>query len=189
MKLTFLGATHEVTGSCTLIEVNGRYGLVDCGMEQGIDVFVNAELPVAPSAIDFILLTHAHIDHSGKIPLLYKLGCTAPVYATAATCSLCDIMLRDCANIQLSEAEYQNRKNKRSGEQQIEPLYPGLPQEYEKRYGKKFEVISEENEALMGILRTFCKERGIVSDQERLSTYLKGFEDRFAGEQLRLAFG
>ena len=73
--------------------------------------------------------------------------------------------------------------------QQIEPLYPGLSQDYEKRYGKKFEVISEENEALMGILREFCKERGIVSDQERLSTYLKGFEDRFAGEQLRLAFG
>ena len=83
MKLTFLGATHEVTGSCTLLEINGHYGLVDCGMEQGIDVFVNAELPVSPADIDFVLLTHAHIDHSGKIPLLYKLGCTAPVYATS----------------------------------------------------------------------------------------------------------
>ena len=121
MKLTFLGATHEVTGSCTLIEVNGRYGLVDCGMEQGVDVFVNAELPVAPSAIDFILLTHAHIDHSGKIPLLYKLGCTAPVYATAATCHLCEIMLRDCAHIQETDAEWKSRKARRAGAEETAP--------------------------------------------------------------------
>ncbi len=123
MKLTFLGATHEVTGSCTLIEVNGRYGLVDCGMEQGVDVFVNAELPVAPSAIDFILLTHAHIDHSGKIPLLYKLGCTAPVYATAATCHLCEIMLRDCAHIQETDAEWKSRKARRAGAEETAPYY------------------------------------------------------------------
>ena len=123
MKLTFLGATHEVTGSCTLIEVNGKYGLVDCGMEQGVDVFVNLDLPVAPAAIDFILLTHAHIDHSGKIPLLYKLGCTAPVYATAATCHLCEIMLRDCAHIQESDAEWKSRKARRAGEEETAPFY------------------------------------------------------------------
>ena len=65
MKLVFLGATHEVTGSCTLIEINGKYGLVDCGMEQGEDTFVNQQIPVDESRIDFVLLTHAHIDHSG----------------------------------------------------------------------------------------------------------------------------
>lgn len=123
MKLTFLGATHEVTGSCTLIEVNGKYGLVDCGMEQGVDVFVNVDLPVAPAAIDFILLTHAHIDHSGKIPLLYKQGCTAPVYATAATCHLCEIMLRDCAHIQESDAEWRSRKARRAGLEETAPYY------------------------------------------------------------------
>ena len=123
MRLTFLGATHEVTGSCTLIEVNGKYGLVDCGMEQGVDVFVNVNLPVAPAALDFILLTHAHIDHSGKIPLLFKQGCTAPVYATAATCHLCEIMLRDCAHIQESEAEWRSRKARRAGEAETEPFY------------------------------------------------------------------
>ena len=123
MKLTFLGATHEVTGSCTMIEVNGKYGLVDCGMEQGVDVFVNVDLPVAPSAIDFILLTHAHIDHSGRIPLLFKLGCDAQVYATAATCHLCEIMLRDCAHIQESDAEWKSRKARRAGAEETAPYY------------------------------------------------------------------
>ncbi len=123
MNLTFLGATHEVTGSCTLVEICGHYGLVDCGMEQGIDTFVNIELPVSPTDIEFVLLTHAHIDHSGKIPLLYKLGCDAPVYATAATCHLCEIMLRDCAHIQESDAEWKSRKARRAGEAETAPYY------------------------------------------------------------------
>ena len=123
MKLTFLGATHEVTGSCTLIEINGHYGLVDCGMEQGVDVFVNVELPIAPAQIDFVLLTHAHIDHSGKLPLLYKLGCAAPIYATSATCHLCEIMLRDCAHIQESDAEWKSRKARRAGGEETAPTY------------------------------------------------------------------
>ena len=74
MKVTFLGATHEVTGSCTLLETQGKHILIDCGMEQGADIFVNQELPVNPAEIDCVLLTHAHIDHSGNLPLLYKNG-------------------------------------------------------------------------------------------------------------------
>ncbi len=81
MKLTFLGAAHEVTGSRTLIETNGRYILVDNGMEQGQDIFVNRELPVDASEIECVLLTHAHIDHSGNLPLLYKQGFRGKVYA------------------------------------------------------------------------------------------------------------
>jgi len=123
MKLTFLGATHEVTGSCTLIEINGRYGVVDCGMEQGQDLFENQELPVQASALDFVLLTHAHIDHSGNLPLLYKNGYTGLIYATAATTHLCEIMLRDCAHIQESEAEWRSRKSQRAGGPAIEPIY------------------------------------------------------------------
>ena len=123
MKITFLGAAHEVTGSSTLIEVGDKKGLVDCGMEQGKDLFVNEPLPIQASQLDFVLLTHAHIDHAGKLPLLYKQGFRGPIYATAATCSLCDIMLRDCANIQMSEAEYKNRKGQRSGAPDEEPLY------------------------------------------------------------------
>ncbi len=123
MRITFIGATHEVTGSCTLLEVNNRRILVDCGMEQGKDIFENQEIPVNPSLIDAVLLTHAHVDHSGNLPLLYKQGFRGRVYATAATCDLCNIMLRDCAHIQEQEAEWRNRKAKRSGKKQYEPLY------------------------------------------------------------------
>ncbi len=123
MKLTFLGATHEVTGSCTMIEVCGKYGLVDCGMEQGKDIFENQDIPVNPAEIDFVLLTHAHIDHSGKLPLLYKNGFRGPIYATDATCSLCSIMLRDSAHIQEFEAEWRNRKAKRADAEPYVPLY------------------------------------------------------------------
>ena len=123
MKITFLGAVHEVTGSCTLLEVAGKSGLVDYGMEQGKDLYENEALPLSPAALDFVLLTHAHIDHSGRLPLLYKQGFRGPVYATEATVSLCDIMLRDSANIQISEAEWQNRKGQRKGAPEVEPLY------------------------------------------------------------------
>ncbi len=123
MKISFLGAAHEVTGSCTLLEVADKKGLVDYGMEQGKDLFENEPLPVPPSRLDFVLLTHAHIDHAGRLPLLYKEGFRGAVYATEATASLCDIMLRDSANIQISEAEWQNRKNQRRGGAAIEPLY------------------------------------------------------------------
>ena len=123
MELTFLGAAHEVTGSCTLISTGGKNILVDFGLEQGKDTFVNADLMVEPSKIDCVLLTHAHIDHSGKIPLLYKNGFTGTVYATEATCALCRIMLLDSANIQVSDAEWENRKALRSGGEIVEPLY------------------------------------------------------------------
>ena len=86
MKLTFLGANHEVTGSCTLLETGGLHFLIDCGMEQGKDVYENQPLPVAPGEIDGVLLTHAHIDHSGHLPLLAKQGYRGKVYATPPTC-------------------------------------------------------------------------------------------------------
>lgn len=123
MKITFLGAAHEVTGSMTYIEVGDKKGIVDCGMEQGKDIFENEPLPIAAGELDFVLLTHAHIDHSGHLPLLYKNGYRGPVYASSATCSLCEIMLRDSANIQMSDAEWRNNKAKRSGAAMVEPLY------------------------------------------------------------------
>ncbi len=123
MKITFVGAAHEVTGSCTYIQVGDKHGLVDFGMEQGKDLFENEPLPVEPSRLDFVLLTHAHIDHSGRLPLLYKQGFRGSVYASAATCSLCDIMLRDSAHIQMQDAQWKSRKSQRSGGPEIEPLY------------------------------------------------------------------
>lgn len=123
MKLIFLGATHEVTGSCTYLEAAGKKILIDCGMEQGPDTYENEDLPVPASQIDLVLLTHAHIDHSGKLPLLYQRGFRGPIFATRATTDLCDIMLRDSAHIQMFEAEWKNRKGKRAGKEEVTPLY------------------------------------------------------------------
>ena len=123
MKLTFIGATHEVTGSCYFLEAAGKRFLVDCGMEQGPDQYENQDVPVPMSDVDFALLTHAHIDHSGNFPLAYARGFRGPIYATAATCDLCDIMLRDSAHIQTFEAEWRNRKARRNGQPEFVPAY------------------------------------------------------------------
>ncbi len=114
MKLTFIGAAHEVTGSCHFIEVGEKIILVDYGMEQGVNLFENAPLPVSEAQIDYVLLTHAHVDHSGMLPRLYARGFRGQVFTTIASADLCDIMLRDCAHIQMMEAEWKNRKAKRS---------------------------------------------------------------------------
>ena len=142
MKMTFIGAAHEVTGSCTYIEACGKKFLVDFGMEQGEDAFENAKIPVPPNDIDFVLLTHAHIDHSGMLPLLYAGGFTGEIHATKATSNLCSVMLLDSAHIQEFEAEWRSRKAKRRGEDDYEPLYTMedaigavslfVPHEYEK---------------------------------------------------------
>ena len=123
MKITFIGATHEVTGSCHLLQACGRNILIDCGMEQGPDYYENQEIPVKGSDLDFVLLTHAHMDHSGNLPAIYAKGFQGPVYATQATCHLCDIMLRDSAHIQMFEAEWRNRKGRRQGKPEFIPAY------------------------------------------------------------------
>ncbi|MBQ9086486.1 MAG: MBL fold metallo-hydrolase [Clostridia bacterium] len=123
MKIQFIGAAQEVTGSCTLLTVNERYYLVDCGMEQGIDVFQNVPLPISPSQVDAVFLTHAHIDHSGMLPRLYKDGFRGIIYATEATVKLADIMLKDSAHIQMTEYEWKNRKAERSGQELFTPTY------------------------------------------------------------------
>ena len=123
MKIQFIGATHEVTGSCTLLEINNRYYMVDCGMEQGVDVFLNTTLPVPANQIEAVFLTHAHIDHSGMLPKLYKDGFTGKIYATDVTCDLCNIMLRDSAHIQEFEAKWRSRKAERAGLETFKPIY------------------------------------------------------------------
>lgn len=123
MKIIFIGATHEVTGSCYYLEAAGKKFLVDCGMEQGPDYYENKDIPVPPGELDFVLLTHAHMDHSGNLPAIYAKGFKGPVYATEATCNLCDIMLRDSAHIQMFEAEWRNRKAKRQGKPEFVPAY------------------------------------------------------------------
>lgn len=123
MKLTFLGAAHEVTGSCTLLEACGKNILIDCGLEQGTDIYENCEIPIAACDIDAVCVTHAHIDHSGKLPYLASLGFKGKIYSTLATQKLCGIMLRDSAHIQEFEAEWRNRKAKRAGAEEYKPLY------------------------------------------------------------------
>jgi len=124
MKLTFLGANHEVTGSRTLIEWRkDRYALVDCGMEQGRNEYENAEMPVSAKEIEYVFITHAHIDHTGMLPKLWRDGFRGTVYATRETCNLCNIMLADSAHIQESDAAYQTKKNARKNLPAVEPLY------------------------------------------------------------------
>ena len=126
MKITFLGATKTVTGSNFLVEAAGKKFLVDCGMYQGnAEKEYENEEPFAydPQEIDFMLLTHAHIDHSGRIPKLYKEGYRNPIYAHKATCDLCSLMLPDSGHIQEMEIEWRNRKRERKGEKPLPPLY------------------------------------------------------------------
>lgn len=124
MKLIFVGAAHEVTGSCHYLNACGKHIFVDYGMEQGVNVFENCDLPVAESMIDYVLLTHAHVDHSGMLPLLAARGFQGQILTTEATADLCSIMLRDCAHIQMQEAEWKNRKAKRSsGVAPHDPVY------------------------------------------------------------------
>ena len=123
MKLNFFGADQCVTGSCHCLEVNGKKILVDCGLQQGRDEVSNAEFPFAAGSVDYVLITHAHIDHSGRVPMLIKQGFRGQILTTRLTADLMDIMLLDSAHIQESDAEWKNRKAARSGAPHVEPLY------------------------------------------------------------------
>ena len=126
MKIQFLGAAQTVTGSCHMLEVNGKRFAVDCGMHQGasaLDVRNQNLDAYRPKDIDFFLITHAHIDHSGNLPLLYKNGFRGKIYATNETSDLCEIMLPDSAHIQETEAKWRNRKAKRAGREEYVPIY------------------------------------------------------------------
>lgn len=126
MKITFLGATKIVTGSNFLVEAAGKRFLVDCGLYQGkeeLEELNYREFDYNPAEIDFMLLTHAHIDHSGRIPKLYNDGFKGPIYAHKATCDLCSIMLPDSGHIQEMESQWKNKKRIRKGQKEKPPLY------------------------------------------------------------------
>jgi len=126
VKLTFWGAARTVTGSMHLVEYEGGRVLLDCGLFQGPRAEAkrrNGEYPAHPASIDAVLLSHAHIDHSGLLPALHRDGFRGRVYATHATVDLCEAMLRDSAHIQEKDAEWVNRRDRRRGADQVEPLY------------------------------------------------------------------
>ncbi len=125
-QLRFHGAAREVTGSMHLIEANGDVVCLDCGLFQGRRAEANAKnrtLPCDPWSIGAVILTHAHIDHCGRLPLLVKSGFTGAIYATPATCDLAEVLLADSAHIQQEDAEYWNKKRVKKGDAPIEPLY------------------------------------------------------------------
>jgi metallo-beta-lactamase family protein len=126
MKLTFLGAARTVTGSAHLLQVNGRRILFDCGLNQGKrkEAFArNREVEIPAEELDTVLLSHAHIDHSGNLPTLYKRGFRGTIYATSATCDLCSIMLPDAGFLQQQDVEFVNKKRLAQGKHPFEPLY------------------------------------------------------------------
>jgi len=123
MKLTFFGAAKMVTGSCHCLEANGKTILIDCGLQQGRDERDNRVLDFSPGSVDYVIVTHSHIDHSGRIPLLVKQGFEGQLVATRLTGQLLSIMLRDSAHIQESDAQWETRKAERAGRGPVEPLY------------------------------------------------------------------
>lgn len=147
MVLQFVGADHEVTGSCHYLRVGEMNILIDYGMEQGRNVYENQPLPVKPANIQYVFLTHAHIDHSGMLPALFAQGFRGKILCTEATKDLCEIMILDSAHIQMQEAEYRNKKAAKNGVSgRYEPVYTmeeaqavlGLFQSYE--YGKVYDL-------------------------------------------------
>ncbi|MDO5718811.1 MAG: MBL fold metallo-hydrolase [Tissierellia bacterium] len=126
MKITFLGAAKEVTGSNFLIETKNEKFIVDCGLFQGgkdLEKLNYEKFKFKPSEIDFAILTHAHIDHSGRLPKLVKDGFRGKIYATKPTTDLCEVMLADSANIQQNDVDWENKKRMRAGKNLLEPLY------------------------------------------------------------------
>ena len=126
MRITFYGAAQTTTGSMHLVEANGKRILLDCGLYQGHrkEAFEkNRTLPIDPKTINYVILSHAHIDHSGNLPQLVRQGFRGRVFARQSTCELCDIMLRDSCFLQKRDLEYINKSRRREGKKLFEPLY------------------------------------------------------------------
>ncbi|MEN8176104.1 MAG: MBL fold metallo-hydrolase, partial [Pseudomonadota bacterium] len=126
MHIEFYGATSGITGSCHILRANGHTVLLDCGLLQGrreVEAKNRDPFPFSPEEISAVVLSHGHIDHSGRIPLLVKQGYRGPIYAQNATCDLCEILLQDSASLQERDARYENKWRTRKKKPLVEPLY------------------------------------------------------------------
>jgi metallo-beta-lactamase family protein len=150
VNLSFYGAAKEVTGSCYCLEANGKKLLIDCGLQQGQDEKDDQSLPFNARDINFVVLTHAHIDHSGRLPLLVKEGFSGMIYATKVTCDLISIMLRDSAKIQETDAQWKNKRDRRAGKNAAVPLYSMVDAENTLKYlvPCRYEDMVEISEAI-----------------------------------------
>jgi metallo-beta-lactamase family protein len=188
MKITFWGAAREVTGSRHLLEVNGKKILLDCGMFQGRrkeTEIKNKEFGFDPKELDAVILSHAHIDHSGSIPMLSKMGYRGPIYSTFATRDLCNYMLMDSAFIQEKDAEYINKKRKKSDAKAplIQPLYTGddAQQALCQFYGINYEMAFVVTD---GVICSFYNAGHILGS----ALVHLVINDKAAGKTYRLAF-
>lgn len=173
MKLQFWGAAHTVTGSCFLLEAGGHKMLVDCGMFQGakrIRELNQQRFHFNPAEIDFVLLTHAHIDHCGLLPKLCRDGFKGPVYATKATRELAAIMLPDSANIQESDAEMANRKGQRTGQAEVRPIYTAKDVELSLRQFR--DVRYEETLELGPQIKAVFRDAGHILGSAMIEVYV-----------------
>ncbi|MEE9422059.1 MAG: MBL fold metallo-hydrolase, partial [Gammaproteobacteria bacterium] len=151
MHIEFYGATSGITGSCHILRTEEHLILLDCGLIQGrreVEALNREPFPFSPDEISAVVLSHAHIDHSGRLPLLIKQGYTGPIYTQNATADLCDIMLQDSAYLQERDAQYENKWRRRKKKEEIEPLYTvndaqtALKQFVGLRYQEKEEILS-----------------------------------------------
>src|SRR3954454_14170499 len=126
MRIQFCGADRTVTGSCHLLEIGGTRVLLDCGMYQGprdVARELNHQLPDDPTRIDAVILSHGHLDHCGKLPVLTKAGYRGPIYCTPATAEVSRIVLEDSAEIQVEDAQYLNRRSVQANAAPVAALY------------------------------------------------------------------
>jgi len=183
MEIQFYGAAREVTGSCHIVRVNGRTIVLDCGLFQGRRADVtrkNSFLPPEVRAADAVILSHAHIDHAGRLPFLVREGYKGPIHVTTATRDLCEVMLADAAHIQEKDAEFLARRNRSA----VEPLYTQrdvvrtIELMKPQRYAKPFEVLP-------GVTATFVDAGHILGSASVILDVVSGSESRrlvFSGD-------
>ena len=180
-NLTFFGATGQVTGSCYLLETNAHRLLLDCGLFQGskeTEQQNEADFPFNPASLDAVVLSHAHLDHCGRLPKLVKEGFKGPVFLTDASFSLLELMLRDAVHIQLRDTEWENKRRERAGKKLLEPLYDLEDVEALLKLRQRINYY-EEKEILEGVSVSFHEAGHIlgssivrlrINDQNRVKT-------------------